>query len=170
MRSRKAIRQTFVGGILLAGGGLSCLWILNASLGKAAIPAQSLPQFDLATTVPAPTAFPKQYAALLDATAPLGPATSFSRPIAFEERWSGVAFEDRWAAVAPEPAPQQAKVDVASTATVTPPDDVAQDVAAAVPLPLPLKLFFRLRTLLAGGRPLKGMQQFAGYVLLERAA
>jgi len=137
LRSRKAIRQTFVGGILLAGGGLSCLWILNASLGKAALPPQSLPQFDLATTVPAPTAFPKQYAALLDATAPLGPATSFSRPVAFEERWSGIAFEDRWAAVAPEPASQQAKVDVAATAPVAPPDDIAQDVAAAVPLPLP---------------------------------
>lgn len=137
VRARKAIRQTFVGGILLASGGLSCLWILNASLGKAALPAQSIPPFDLATTVPAPTAFPKQYAALLDATSPLGPATSFNRPIAFEERWSGVAFEDRWAAVTPEPAPKQAKVDVAATASVTPPDDVAQEIAEAVPLPLP---------------------------------
>lgn len=136
-RSRKAIRQTFVGGILLAGGGLSCLWILNASLGKAAIPAQSLPQFDIATTVPAPSADPKQFAALLDSTSSLGPATSFNRPYAFEERWAGIAFEDRWAAVAPAPAPQQAKVDVAATRPVTPPDDVAQEVAEAVPMPMP---------------------------------
>lgn len=136
-RSRKAIRQTFVGGILLAGGGLSCLWILNASLGKAAIPAQSLPQFDIATTVPAPSADPKQFAALLDTTSSLGPSTSFSRPYAFEERWAGIAFEDRWAAVAPAPAPEQAKVNVATTSPVTPPDDVVQEIAEAVPMPMP---------------------------------
>jgi len=136
-RSRKAIRQTFVGGILLAGGGLSCLWILNASVGKASLPAQSLPPFELATTVPAPTASPQQFAALLDATSSLGSATSFDRPYAFEERWAGIAFEDRWAAVEPEPAPEQAKVDVAATEPVAPPDDVAEETAEAVPLPLP---------------------------------
>jgi len=135
LRARKAIRQTFVGGVLLAGGGLSCLWILHASAGKAPAQAQPLPAFDLATTVPAPSAFPKQYAALLDATSPLGPATSFSRPIAFEERWAGIAFEDRWAAVAP--APEPAKVQVASTRPVEPPAEVTQEVAEAVPLPLP---------------------------------
>lgn len=134
-RARKAIRQTFVGGILLAGGGLSCLWILNASLGEAALSPQTLPPFDLASTVPAPSANPQQFAALLDSTASLGPATSFGRPYAFEERWAGVAFEDRWAAVAPTS--EGAKVDVASTEPVAPPDDVAQEIADAVPLPLP---------------------------------
>ena len=134
-RSRKAIRQTFVGGILLAGGGLSCLWILNASLGQAALPPQSVPPFDLATTVPAPSANPKQFAALMDTTASLGPATSFSQPYAFEQRWAGIAFEDRWAAVAP--APEQTKVNIAATRPVAPPDDVVKQIAEAVPMPTP---------------------------------
>lgn len=134
-RSRKAIRQTFVGGILLAGGGLSCLWILNASLGQAALPPQSVPPFDLATTVPAPSANPKQFAALMDTTASLGPATSFSQPYEFEQRWAGIAFEDRWAAVAP--APEQTKVNIAATRPVAPPDDVVKQIAEAVPMPMP---------------------------------
>jgi len=124
--SHKAVRQTFIGGVLLAGGALSCLWILNVSLGEASTQPSSLPPFELATTVPSVSAAPARYAALLDATSSLGPATSFDKPVAFDERWASLA-----------PTPEPARIDIAATHPVEPPAEVTQEVAAAVPLPAP---------------------------------
>ncbi|MBY0382041.1 MAG: DUF2778 domain-containing protein [Xanthobacteraceae bacterium] len=125
--STKAVRQTFFGGLTLACAGSVCVWILNASLTSPAEPAAPLPQ-KVVNVKPIPARVVlDQYASLFDSTSSLGaPPTNFTVP---------ASFESRWAAVSPEQA--SPKIAMAVTKEVQPATNVVQEVASAIPLPMP---------------------------------
>lgn len=126
--SRRAIRQTFFGGSALASAGAICFWILNVSLNTQQVPPAQPAPVRIVEVAPRPArAVLNEYASLFDATSSLGAApTTFSKPATFESRWAAVS-----------PADEPPKVAVAQTREVTPLPTVVQEVADAIPLPMP---------------------------------
>jgi hypothetical protein len=125
--SRKAIRQTFFGGVTLACAGSICVWILNASLNAPNTSVRAEPSKVVDVKPVTARAVLDQYASLFDSTSSLGaPPTTFAVPSTFESRWASVS-----------PAAEAPKVAMADTREVAPPPTVIQEIAEAVPLPSP---------------------------------